>query len=237
MAKYKIEIAPSLLNLKMRDLFKKLIDDYVEKPEKGYLKSYYANYGFVSFWYGWLDEEKLEKYYKAYVSESELERIQEVKESEGEELFSLRDQLHNLDYLFPITRDHPDVIGQGHAEVYLHVLLPNLDDVSLDDAVVMLRQQADKLEKIKDFRPEDDPALMTFIDDPPDGGFDSFVIDETEEEAEYSATAFEQRIRISFDGDDKLRTVLQRIDKVIEPLKGHVDNLRLYGGLPSHHPF
>lgn len=169
-----------------------------------------------------------------------MKEIENARNSEDEETrtcFSLKDELDNLNYLLPIVRDHPDVIGEGHAEVYLHILSPRIDKVSLDEAVSLLRKHTDKLQKLRDFKPEDDPALPRYLDDPPDGSFDTFVVFDPEEEDEVSVTAFELRIRVSFDGDDLLRTVVQRIDKVIEPLKEIVDKLELSSGLPSYHPF
>ncbi|MEM2129403.1 MAG: hypothetical protein QXZ70_02270 [Candidatus Bathyarchaeia archaeon] len=209
MAKYRIlDLPRELLNVKMRDLFKSLIDYDVDNPEKGYLKSFYANYGYVTFWYGWLDEEALEKYFRDYVSSSPLKKIEDARNAADEEsraFFSLRDMLDDFDCLFPIVRDHPDVLEGGHAEVRLHVLCPRLDELNLDEAIVQLREFTDKLERMRDFKHEDDLDVEGYLDDPPDGGFETFIIYDAEEDDEVSVVAFEMRIRIHFEGDSSLK--------------------------------
>jgi hypothetical protein len=70
MARFKVEMNKQFLNFKMRDLFPELIDYDVENPEEGYLKSFHANYGYVSFWYGWIDEDALEKHFRTMSQEA-----------------------------------------------------------------------------------------------------------------------------------------------------------------------
>jgi hypothetical protein len=63
---------------------------------------------------------------------------------------------HNLqaqisDFLFPIARDHPEVIGEGYAETHLALVAPKLKGASISDAAKSLEEYAGRLEKLDIF--------------------------------------------------------------------------------------
>lgn len=148
MAKFKLlEIPHGGLKCKMRDLFNSLIDHEVSGDCEGYLKSLPTNYGFVFFWYGWIDEEALEKYYTSYFSKEKLRAID--KSREENKFFSLRNSVYER--LFSIVKDHPDVMGGGYAETHIGTFLPKLKQATAKEAAQALKQYAQKLEKIQEF--------------------------------------------------------------------------------------
>ena len=166
MVKFELkDLDESLFSQKMRDVFKSLVDVYVSYPQKdtkdGFLKSIPSNYGYVFFWFGFLNEEALTKYYKDYVSKGKLREIEEARKKrlreceeagikEWEGYFGLKDYIY--DDLFPIVYDHSDVIGEGFAEVYLATLFDvDFEKVSIDKVIPVLKGQAKKLEKLNDF--------------------------------------------------------------------------------------
>lgn len=253
--KFILYLDENLLNQKMRDVFKSLVDVYVSYPQKdakdGYLKSIPSNYGYVFFWFGYLDEEALTKYYKDYVSKDKLREIEETRKRE-EGYFSLAD--HIRDDLFPIVYDHSDVIGDGFAEVYVATLFDaDFEEVRMDEAIASLRRQAKKLEKLKDFcdrislrRPPIDIEIryetIKFADLKlqkilEEGGEESgkliFEDEEVAEDEGYDKHIFRRNgweicLRINFDGDDTLKEVVERIDRTISPLKGIISKMIRY---------
>lgn len=261
MMKFKLYLDESLLNQKMRDVFKSLVDLYVSYPQRdtkdGFLKSVPSNYGYVFFWFGWLNHDVLTKYYKDYVSRDKLKEIEEARKRE-EGYFSLKD--HIRDELFPIVYDHPDVIGEGFAEVYLAILDPDFKEISIDKVIPILERQAKKLEKLNDFQDEvfegrregkrregiEDMeinyATVKFVDSRASEEEVDALINEDEEIFEdgnykhiFRREGWEIKLSISFDGDDTLKEVVERIDKTISPLKRIVNKMVRYEN--SCYPF
>ena len=74
-------ITKASLNRTMRDLFQDLIDITMENNPKGGLKSIPTNYGYIFFWYGWLNKKNLQKYYADYVTK---EKVKEIKKNKKE---------------------------------------------------------------------------------------------------------------------------------------------------------
>ncbi|NLE06720.1 MAG: hypothetical protein GX638_18210, partial [Crenarchaeota archaeon] len=140
-------ITKASLNRTMRDLFQDLIDITMEDNPKGCLKSIPTNYGYIFFWYGWLNKKALQKHFTDYVTK---ERVKEIKQNKKENsALSLQDQLG--DFLFSMVRDHPDLIGSGHAETHLSILAPSLKQASLSEATKGLKEYAQKLERLEKF--------------------------------------------------------------------------------------
>jgi len=260
MVKFELKnLGENLFSQKMRYVFKSLVDVYVSYPQKdtkdGFLKSIPSNYGYVFFWFGFLDEEALAKYHKDYVSKDKLREIEEAKKKE-KGYFSLSDRIR--DDLFPIVYDHPDVIGQGFAEVYLATLFdPELKEVSIDRAISSLKRQVKKLEKINDFADKvfKRPRQIEGVEDIEinyetikfaDEKFEEELAELgelgneelwgwfEEEDEDYGGkhifhrNGWEICLRIIFDGDDTLKEVVERIDKIISPLKGVIDKMVRY---------
>jgi len=263
MVKFELKnLDENLFSQKMRDVFKSLVDVYVSYPQKdtkdGFLKSIPSNYGYVFFWFGFLDEEALAKYYKDYVSKDKLREIEEAKKKRRREFeeagiregyFSLSD--HIRDDLFPIVYDHPDIIGQGFAEVYLATVFnPEFKEVSIDRAISSLKRQVKKLEKINDFADKvfKRPRQIEGVEDIEINYETIKFVDSKASEEEIGALIFEDEeifedenyqhifrregweicLRIIFDGDDTLKEVVERIDKIISPLKGVIDKMVRY---------
>jgi len=266
--KFKLYLDESLLNRKMRDVFKSLVDVNVSYPQKdtkdGFLKSIPSNYGYVFFWFGYLDEEALTKYYKDYVSKGKLREIEEAKIrkrreceeagiKEWEEYFRLKD--HVYDNLFPIVYDHPDVIRQGFAEVYLAILNPDFKETSIDKVIPILKRQAKKLEKLNAFKDKvyheqiegvDDIEInyktIKFVDSKASEEEIGALIYEDEEIFEdenykhiFRREGWEIKLSINFDGDDTLKEVVERIDRTTSPLKRIVNKMIRYE--TSYYPF
>jgi hypothetical protein len=63
------------LKRSMRDLFLDLVDITMEGTGKGCLKSVPTNYGYVFFWYGWLNKKALSKWYPTYVPKELIKKI------------------------------------------------------------------------------------------------------------------------------------------------------------------
>ncbi|MEM2961263.1 MAG: hypothetical protein QXU67_06625 [Candidatus Bathyarchaeia archaeon] len=238
-----------LIYQKMRDNFRSLVDYIEEDKTAGYLISIPSNYGYVFFWYGFLDEEALSKYYKDYVSEEKMREIDEAKEKEGE-YFSISEYVRNE--LFVIAYDHPDVIGEGFAEVYLSIIEPDFEKLNLERTIKTLKSLIKKLERLLDFEKKYYNHEMEDIEDME---INYEVIDfansrASEEEIEalkykdfddsYYPNIFRRRgweicLRILFNGDETLKEVIEKIDKAISPLKGIVNKMRRYE--PSYYPF
>ncbi len=259
-----IGLDESLFSQKMRYVFKSLVDAEASYPHedtnKGFLRSIPSNYGYVFFWYGWLDDDALSKYYVDYVSEDRVRRINEERRDEGE-YFSLKK--HIEDVLFPIVYDHPDVIVGGFAEVYLAITNPDIKEFNnIERVVYILRKQAKRLEELNYFIDnyyyytenrnqkiyeglEDIEVYYWTIK------FADLYADEEEIEALKSGDdeifededykhifrrdGWEINLKITFDGDDTLRDVVDRIDRVISPLKGVVDKMIRFE--TSYYPF
>ena len=239
-------ITKASLNRTMRDLFQDLIDITMEDNLKGGLKSAPTNYGYVFFWYGYLDKRALQKYHSAYVTK---EKVKEIKKNKKEKNAStLQDQLN--DFLFSMVRDHPDLIGGGHAETHLAILAPSLKQASISEAAKALKEYSQKLERLEKFTRkylkknsivEEIETKFEAIDyitakDVTKFADEYFWDDECGYiELAHKKLACEIQVRVHFDANDKLSQVIERIDKVIEPIKPEIDQMYRYG--KSYWPF
>jgi hypothetical protein len=230
----------------MRDLFQDLIDITMEDNLKGGLKSIPTNYGYIFFWYGWLDKKVLQKYHATYVTK---EKVKEIKKNKKEKnSLTLQDQLS--DFLFSMVRDHPDLIGGGHAETHLAILAPSLKQASVSEAAKALKEYSQKLERLEKFTRkylkknstvEEIEAKFVAIDyvtekDVAKFADEYFWDDECGYiELAHKKLACEIQVRVHFDANDKLSQVIERIDKVIEPIKPELSPMYRYG--KSHWPF
>jgi len=230
----------------MRDLFQDLIDITMEDNLKGGLKSIPTNYGYIFFWYGWLDKKALQKYHAAYVTKDKVKEIKKNKKEKNS--LTLQDQLS--DFLFSMVRDHPDLIGGGHAETHLAILAPSLKQASVSEAAKALKEYSQKLERLEKFTRkylkknstvEEIEAKFVAIDYVTGKDVAKFV-DEYfwDDECGYielahKKLACEIQVRVHFDANDKLSQVIERIDKVIEPIKPELSPMYRYG--KSHWPF
>lgn len=135
------------LNKSMRDLFKDLIDDSVEGPCEGYLKSIQSNYGYVFFWYVYPNNEALETHYANYVSRKKLKEIEKARTEDEDDTFLLQEYLE--DCLFSIARDHSDTLDSGWADVYLAILMPDLEKKGAEEGMSLLKEFVQKLERLQ----------------------------------------------------------------------------------------
>lgn len=239
-------ITKTSLNRTMRDLFQDLIDITLEDNPKGGLKSIPTNYGYMFFWYGWLDKKALQKYYLSYVTK---DKIKEVKKNKKEKnTLTLQDQLS--DFLFTMVRDHPDIISGGHAETHLSILAPSLKQSSVAEAVESLKEYSQKLERLEKFKRkylkknsivEEIETNFEAIDyitskDVTKFADEYFWDDECGYiELAHKKLACEIQVRVHFDANDKLSKVIERVDEVIEPIKPEIDQIYRYG--KSYWPF
>lgn len=239
-------IPKASLNRTMRDLFQDLIDITMEDNPKCGLKSVPTNYGYIFFWYGWLDKKALQKYYASYVSKEKIKEIKKNKKVKNS--LTLQDQLG--DFLFSMIRDHPDLIGGGHAETHLAILAPSLKQASISEAAKALKEYSQKLERLEKFTRkylkkksivEEIETKFEAIDyitakDVTKFADEYFWDDECGYiELARKKLACEIQVRVHFDADDKLSQVIERIDKVIEPIKPEIDQMYRYG--KSYWPF
>ena len=239
-------ITKASLNRTMRDLFQDLIDITMENNPKGGLKSVPTNYGYIFFWYGWLGKKSIQKYDPAYVTK---EKVKEIKKNKKEKnALTLQDQLS--DSLFTMVRDHPDLIGGGHAETHLAILAPSLKQASISEAAKALKEYSQKLERLEKFTRkylkkksivEEIETKFEAIDyitakDVTKFADEYFWDDECGYiELARKKLACEIQVRVHFDADDKLSQVIERIDKVIEPIKPEINQMYRYG--KSYWPF
>jgi len=230
----------------MRDLFQDLIDITLEENLKGSLKSVPTNYGYIFFWYGWLDKKALQKYHAAYVTK---EKVKEIKKNKKEKnALTLQDQLS--DFLFSMVRDHPDLIGGGHAETHLAILAPSLKQSSISEAAKALKEYAQKLEHLEKFTRK--YLKKNSIVEEIETKFEAIDYITAKEVAKFADEYFwddecgyielarkklacEVQVRVHFDANDKLSQVIERIDKVIEPIKTEINPMYRYG--KSYWPF
>jgi len=245
-----LDIDANLFRQRTRDVFKSLVDTNVSYPSKdtkdGFLKSIPSNYGYVFFWFGFLHEETLTKYYRKYVSKEKLKEIEETREKE-EEYFSLKD--HVREELFPIVYDHPDTIGNGFAEVHLAILNVDFKKTRIDKGIPILRRLAKNLEKLNDFvdRANEIEGLdyatmeikyetIKFADSRATEeeigaliyGDEEIFEEESEHKHVFRRDGWEISLNVNFNGDETLRDVVEKIDKIISPLKRIVNKMTRY---------
>jgi hypothetical protein len=230
------------LKRSMRDMFVDLIDMTMEGNGKGCLKSVPTNYGYAFFWYGFLDKKALAKCYDAYVPK---ERVKEIKKNKKQAAtLPLQDQIN--DFLFTIARDHPEVIGEGHAEVHLGMIAPRLKQVAVGDAAKALKEYAQRLEKLAAFKRKNLKKKPGKIIEEINYNFESIDYVTEKDIAKYEDEYFwddecayvelahkrlgcDVEIGVHFDGNDELGDVVERIDSVIAPLKPELDLMFRFG--------
>ena len=249
MDKFALQNIPSAsLKRTMRDLFLDLIDITMEGSGKGCLKSVPTNYGNVFFWYGYLNKKALTKVYLSYVPKEKIKEIKKHKKQESTP--KLQEQIS--DFLFPIVRDHPEVIGEGHAEVHLAILVPRLKELSVADAAKGLKTCAIRLEKLGAFTRKNLSKKAGKIVEEIQSSFGTIDFITEKEVSKYGDEYFwddecgyvelahrrlgcEVQVCVHFDGDETLGEVIERIDKVISPIKSELDAMSRFG--KSHWPF
>lgn len=232
----------------MRDLFLDLVDITMEDNGKGCLKAMPTNFGFVFFSYDGLNKKTLSKYYPAYVPKEKVKEIR--KNKKGASDLKLQDQIS--DFLFSIVRDHPDVIGEGHAEVHLGMIAPKLKHITATEAAKALKEYAQRLEKLEAFTRkslkrrngkgiEEIESRFEAIDFITEKEVAKFV-DEYfwDDECGYVELAHkrlccEVQVRVQFKGDETLGEVVKRIDYLTEPIKPQLDGMFRFG--KSRWPF
>jgi hypothetical protein len=243
MEKFALQSLPQAsLNRSMQGLFQDLIDITMESNPKGCLKPVPTNYGYVFFWYGYLNKKNLQKNYYSYVSREKTKDIKKTKKQPTST--SLQDQLG--DFLFSMVRDNPKLIGAGHAETHLAILSPNLKQANITDAAKQFRSLAQKLEKIEKFSRkylkkntgriveeiETNFRTIDYVTEKDIVKFkDEYFWDDEcgYIELAHRKLACEIQVRVHFEGEDTLGQVVDRIDKVIEPIKSDVDLMFRFG--------
>ncbi len=225
----------------MRDMFVDLIDLTMEATGKGCLKSVPTNYGYVFFWYGFPNRKALMNCCPQYVPKEKVKALKKIKKDSP---IKLQDQIS--DFLFHIVRDHPDVIGEGQAEVHLAMLAPKLKQASVSDAAQTLKQYASRLEKLDAFTQKNLKRKTGRVVDEIHSSFQEidFITDKEVEqfgdeyfwddecgyvELEHRRLGCEVQIHVHFDGDETLQQVVDHIDAVIAPLKPDLDLMYRFG--------
>lgn len=249
MEKFELQnVPPASLKRTMRDLFMDLIDITMEGASKGCLKSVPTNYGNVFFSYGCLNKKALTKYYPSYVPKEKVKEIRKNKKQDSTQ--KLQEQIS--DFLFSIVRDHPEVIDEGHAEVHLAILVPRLKESSVADASKALKTCATKLEKLDAFTKKNLHKKAGKIIEQIQSRFATVDFITAKEVEKYGDEYFwddecgyvelahhrlgcEIQVSVHFDGDETLGEVVDRIDRVIAPIKQELDLMYRFG--KSHWPF
>ena len=249
MEKFALQNVPAAsLKRSMRDMFLDLIDITMEGASKGCLKAVPTNYGHVSFWYGYLNKKALAKYYSAYVPKEKVKELKKIKRSDSAQ--NMQDQLS--DYLFTIVRDHPEVIGGGHAQVHLAILTPRLKDATVANAAKALRSYAIRLEKLDVFTRKNLSKKHSKTVEEIQASFETIDYITDKEVAQYGDEYFwddecgyfelahrrlgcEVQVGVHFEADETLGELVERIDRVIAPIKADLDPMFRFG--KSQWPF
>jgi len=249
MEKFALQNVPAAsLKRSMRDLFLDLVDITMEENGKGCLKSVPTNFGYVFFWYGWLDKKALTKVYPAYVPKEKVKEIKKNKKQDAAK--KLPDQIS--DFLFSIARDHPEVIGEGHAETHFALIAPKLKQATVADAAKALKEYAQRLEKLEAFTRKNLKKKNGKIVEEIASSFEVVDFITEKEVAKFGDEYFwddecgyvelahrrlgcEVQVRVHLDGDEKLGEVVDRIERVIAPIKADLDPMYRFG--KSRWPF
>jgi hypothetical protein len=248
MEKFALQNIPAAsLKRSMRELFLDLVDLTIDENGKSCLKSVPTNFGYVFFWYGNLEKKKLAKYYGEYVPK---EKVKELKKNKKDSAQKLQEQIS--DFLFNIVRDHPDVIGEGHIEVHLGLVAPKLKAASVADASKALKEYAQRLEKLESFTRKSLTKKNSKIIEAIESRFEGmdFITDKEvakfgdeyfwDDECGYVELAHRRlacsvQVRVHFSSDEKLGTVVERIENVIAPIKCELTPMYRFG--KSRWPF
>jgi hypothetical protein len=249
MEKFTLQNVPAAsLKRSMRDMFLDLVDITMEGAGKGCLKAVPTNYGHVFFWYGYLNKKALTKHYPAYVPKEKIKELKKIKKSESTQ--KLQDQIS--DFLFSIVRDHPEVIGEGHAQVHLAILTPRLKDATVADAAIALKAYSIRLEKLDIFTRKNLSKKTSRAVEEIQARFGTIDYITDKEVAKYGDEYFwddecgyfelahrrlgcEVQVGVHFNGDETLAQVVERIDRVITPIKAELDLMFRFG--KSQWPF
>jgi hypothetical protein len=232
----------------MRDMFVDLIDITTDDKGRGCLKSVPANFGYVFFWYGWLNQKTLTKTYPLYVPKEKVKEIKKAKKQDS----SLKLQPQINDFLFSIVRDHPEVVGEGHAEVHLALLTPKLRHATVADAANSLKNYAQRLEKLDSFTRKNLRRKPGKMVEEIESRFENIDYLTGKEVAKYSDEYFwddecgyvelahhrlgcEVQVRVHFKGDEALFDVAERIERAVAPIKPLIDPIFRFG--KSRWPF
>lgn len=173
---------------------------------------------------------------------TKLKKIKKTKKQK--DALPLQDQVS--DFLFQISRDQPDILGEGHAETHLTILAPRLRQMAVADAARALEEYAQKLERLDKFTRkylkkkagrivEEIATSFESIDFITDGevkkwGDEYFWDDECRYvELAKKRLGCEIQVRVHFDGADTLKQVVERIDKAVASIKPELDHLYRFG--------
>ncbi len=247
--KFALQNTPAAsLKRTMRDLFTDLVDITMEETGKGCLKAIPSNFGYVFFWYGWLDKKQLSKTYSAHVPKEKVREIKKGKKQDANQ--KLQDQIG--DFLFSIVRDSPQVIGEGQAEVHLGMVAPRLKETSVTEASDALKAYAQRLEKLDTFTRKTLKKKKGNPVDEIECSFETIDFITEKEVAKYADEYFwddecgyvelahrrlgcEIQVRVHFKGDEKLCEIVDRIEAAILPIKTELDPMFRLG--KSRWPF
>ncbi len=249
MEKFALQNVPAAsLQRSMRDFYLDLVDISMDENGKGCLKSVPTNFGYVFFWYGWLNQKALAKIAPEYVPKDLLKKIKQGKKQDA----SHKLQAQISDFLFSIVREHPEVIGEGHAETHLALVAPRLKGATIVDAAKALEEYAARLQKLESFNRKTLKRRNSKVVDEIESRFDVVDYITAKEVAQYGNEYFwddecgyielahrrlgcEVQLRVHFDGDEKLGTVVERIENAIAPIKASLDPMFRFGN--SRWPF
>ena len=236
------------LKRSMRDFFLDLVDLTLDENGKNCLKSVPTNFGYIFFWYGGLNTKALNKYYPAYVPKEKVKQIKKSTKHDSSQ--KLQSQIG--DFLFNIVRDHLDVIGEGHAEVHLGMVIPTLKQVTVPDAARLLKEYALRLEKLEVFTSKNLKRKKSRVIEAIESRFEAIDFITEKEVAKYADEFFWDdecgyvelahrrlscgiQIGVHFKGDENLGEVVERIDRLVVPLKRDLDPMFRFG--KSRWPF
>lgn len=231
----------------MHDLFLDLVDITMDNTGQGCLKSVPTNFGYVFFWYGWLNKKLLSKNYAAYLPK---EMVKEIRKNKKDTTLKLQDQIR--DFLFSIVRDHPDIIEGGHAETHLGMIAPKLKHATVAEVAKSLKTYAQRLEKLEVFTRRHLKKKNSRFVEEIESRFEVIDFITEAEVAKYADEYFwddecgyvelahrrigcEIQVRVHFDGNETLKDVIDRIDNVISPIKPMLDPMFRFG--ESRWPF
>jgi hypothetical protein len=226
----------------MRAFFVDLVDITMEDGGRGCLKCVPTNYGSVFFWYGWLNKKALAKTYPTFVPKEKIKEIKKNRKTGS--TTKVQDQIS--DFLFSIIRDHPDVLDEGHAEVHLAILAPKLKQATVPDASAALKNYSEKLDKLDAFIRKNLKKKTGRVVEEVESRFEPIDFITEKEVAKYSDEYFwddecgylelahrrlgcEIQIRVHFDCDETLAEVVERINRVITPIKPIVNPMFRFG--------
>jgi len=232
----------------IREFFLDLVDISMDENGKGCLKSVPTNFGYVFFWYGWLNQKTLAKTAPAYVPKDLFKKINQGKKQDAAQKL----QVQIGDFLFSIVRDHPEVIGEGHVETHLALVAPKLKGANISDAAKSLEEYAGRLKKLDVFTRKTLKRKTGRVVEEIESRFDVVDYITEKEVAQYGDEYFwddecgyvelahrrlgcEVVVSVHFVGDEKLETVIDRIEKTIAPIKTELDPMFRFG--KSRWPF